>query len=214
MPTQDKAKRRSDHTSSLVGRMTKNNLVLDYLIYEAHESTAEKFAKEVGITLDCSIRGYQSIGIRHQLKLHILKGDISNAIDLLSLRYPELLEENDYLYFKLLLMNLIEMIRHHDGNDEQFVLRVIQFAQEKLSNKAVKNPEYMKELELTMTLLLYSQNKELLPQRLTKLFDLKQRRHIASVVNGAVLSIDCDDYNESQLKQLIKLQRWAVNSRK
>jgi hypothetical protein len=199
-----------------------NRIMLNHLIFEGYESTAYQFAKEVGISLENDAElsvGLQSIGFRNQIKLRILKGEIAQAIDELNMEYPELLEQDDHLYFKLLLMNLIEMIRKHESNEEQFVLDIIKFAQDKLTNKAIKNPKFIEELELTMTLLLYSQNKELLPPKLTELFDVKLRRDIATLVNKAlfkkdlkfITTTDDKDYMslDSNLNKLLKFNAWA-----
>lgn len=107
------------------------------------------------------------------------------------------------LHFKLLLLNLIEMIRSHDedmstaGNtgdteeSDEFVLRLISYAQEKLALKASSNRAYMAELELVMTLLLfpmYSQTKIKKPKSLKKLYSLSLRTKIADLVNRKLLS--------------------------
>lgn len=166
-----------------------NKMVLNYLIFEAYEASAIRFAHEVGVPLDQEEYSValSSISTRSSVKLKILRGDIGGAIDELNLQYPELLEQDEYLYFKLLLMNLIEMIRKEEANEERFVMDIITFAQEKLANKAIKSVRFMEELELTMTLLLYAHNKELLPPRLGELFEVKLRREIAQLVNRAVL---------------------------
>lgn len=187
-----------------------NRLVLNFLIHEGYEQTAYKLAKELGINPNGSeeddeyLIGWRSMSIRRQIKDMLLKGEIGDAIDTLNLLYPELLEQNNLLYFKLLLLNLIEMIRNHeeqgDGDDkEQFIMKIVSFAQDKLTNKAIKNIKFMEELELTMTLLIYSNKKEMLPPKLNQLFEIKLRRDIASLVNKCILQKEAtvllEEYN-------------------
>lgn len=104
------------------------------------------------------------------------------------------------LHFKLLLLNLIEMIRAHDqqrsqrsdgdDSDDDFVLKLIEYSQEKLALKAASNKSYMAELELVMTLLLFPKNgssKAKLPKSLKNLYSLSLRSNIADLVNRKLL---------------------------
>jgi hypothetical protein len=178
-----------------------NQLVLNYLIFEGYESTAVKFAKEIGIDLESSDNiaydGITSIEFRKEIKLSLLNGDIQLVIDKLKFEYPDLLEKNQFLHFKLLLLNLIEMIKSHNeenrtvdsGDKDEFILSIIDFARKKLANKALKNSKFMEELELTMTLLLYSNNEqnEKLPDKLKELLESKLRKDIAGLINKAII---------------------------
>lgn len=100
------------------------------------------------------------------------------------------------LHFKLLLLNLIEMIRTHDRQsseqdpEDDFVLKLIEYSQEKLALKAASNKSYMAELELVMTLLLFPKNgstKVKLPKSLKNLYSLSLRSNIADLVNRKLL---------------------------
>ncbi|CCH43470.1 hypothetical protein BN7_3020 [Wickerhamomyces ciferrii] len=220
--------------SNLIDKQSLNHLILNYLIFEGYENSTIKFAKEIGINLDNEvdeqgeegeeddepikaniIMGLNSIKIRNEIKLNILNGEIQLGINKLNLNYPDLLEQNNFLYFKLLLLNLIEMIRKNrdsetsikddeptEFNQEEFVLKIIKFAQEKLTNKAIKNVKFMEELELTMTLLLYSTNdSNLLPLRLNELFEFKLRRDIADLVNKSILVNDSNNLIDLNYKK-------------
>lgn len=110
---------------------------------------------------------------------------------------------DDDLHFKLLLLNLIEMIRNHhiqitngqaDESDSKFILDLIAYSQEKLTMKAANNKQHMKELELTMTLLLFPMNSLMgdasaprLPDSLKNLYSLTLRSHVADLVNRTLL---------------------------
>ncbi|QLQ78074.1 hypothetical protein HG537_0A03210 [Torulaspora globosa] len=103
----------------------------------------------------------------------------------------------DDLHFKLLLLDLIEKIRKHDrdtagnqGDDDEFVLELIKYSQEKLALKAASNRTYMAELELVMTLLLFPKggdSKVKLPKSLKNLYSLSLRSNIAELVNRKLL---------------------------
>lgn len=212
--------------SNLIDKQSLNHLVLNYLIFEGYESSTVKFAKEIGIDLNNKgtkqedeendanslqknlLMGINSIKIRNEIKLNILNGEVQLAINKLNLNYPDLLEQNNFLHFKLLLLNLIEMIRNNnedakndDTNQEIFVMNIIKFAQDKLTNKAIKNVKFMEELELTMTLLLYSNNKDLLPGKLNELFEFKLRRDIADLVNKSILVKDSNNLIDLNYKK-------------
>lgn len=171
-----------------------NETILQYLVFEGYDQTAVKFAQQVGLPIPFSI------ATRRQIKLMILKGDVSGAIDLIDMEYPELLEDNE-LYFQLLLMNLIEMIRANKG-DEKFIMSVIHFTREKLISKAMKNPIFIEQLEMTMTLLLYSANDQLLPNKLKKLYDVNRRRVLSKRVNQSILD------KGNQLHELLKYEEY------
>lgn len=104
------------------------------------------------------------------------------------------------LHFKLLLLNLIEMIRAHDKekrtnesaeDSDEFVLKLIQYSQEKLALKASSNRSYMAEVELVMTLLLFPMDNKFKikkPKSLKNLYSLSLRTKIADLVNRKILS--------------------------
>lgn len=110
---------------------------------------------------------------------------------------------DDDIHFKLLLLNLIEMIRiQHikikSGEvtelDNKFILDLIAYSQEKLAMKAARNDKHMKELELTMTLLLFpmqslvdKKESPKLPESLRNLYSLSLRSHVADIVNRKLL---------------------------
>lgn len=221
-----------------VSRHTLNKIVLNYLLFEGYKETAIKFANEVGIELtreteeNSYLLGLKSIDKRNEIKSLILDGELESAINKVNLWYPDLLETNEYLYFKLLLLSLIEMIRgsigsaapqggaqgnaqgsaqeaSSAGQREEFIMQVIDFTKEKLTNKAIKNKLFMEELELIMTLLLYSNldgdcDYEI-PKKLSYLLELKLRREISDLVNKAVLIKETSKLSGFYNKRLVNV---------
>lgn len=94
------------------------------------------------------------------------------------------------LHFKLLLLNLIEMIRNKNRttNDTEFILNLVNYTKEKLAPRALNNTTHMKQLELIMTLLLIPQGLDVeLPSNLKKLYSVSLRTKIATLINQKLL---------------------------
>lgn len=121
-------------------------------------------------------------------------------------------ENEDDLHFKLLLLNLIEMIRNNKKKnkgaevDKDFIISLISYSKEKLAPKALKNESHMKQLELIMTLLLMPQGLETeLPYDLNKLYSLSLRRKVATLINQKLLkSIYPDITNQTKFPNVLQ----------
>ncbi|SMN19186.1 similar to Saccharomyces cerevisiae YMR135C GID8 Protein of unknown function, involved in proteasome-dependent catabolite inactivation of fructose-1,6-bisphosphatase [Maudiozyma saulgeensis] len=120
-------------------------------------------------------------------------------------------EQEDDLHYKLLLLNLIEMIRNNkkrQGNevDKEFIINLINYSKEKLAPKALKNKSHMKQLELIMTLLLIPQDLEVeLPYNLNKLYSLSLRSKVATLINQKLLkSIYPDITNQTKFPNILQ----------
>lgn len=196
------------------------HLLLNYFIVSAYEESSIRMAKELGIIKNnkeaSKFNEIYRISERAYVKELIKKGLISKAINEINERFGiEVLEKlnsesesgdssnNEDLHFRLLLLNLIEMIRKHhqdssnlsENKNNDFILELIEYSQEKLALKACSNKEYIKELELVMTLLLFpmenvnddSGNKIKLPKGLKDLYSLSLRSRIADLVNDKLL---------------------------
>ncbi|ODV96609.1 hypothetical protein PACTADRAFT_74242 [Pachysolen tannophilus NRRL Y-2460] len=173
--------------------------------------------------LDKLFIGLETIKSRNQIKLSILSGNIEKTIDLINLKFPTLFDKNQFIYFKLLHLNLIEIIRLQvlkkskainlskdelEKDEKIFLNKVLSFIKEKLSNvRMLSSKPFLKDLELTMALLCYtdefakimsksndissssssSSSSVKIPSKLKKLFDLRLRRHVANLVNRAIL---------------------------
>ncbi|CAG98558.1 glucose-induced degradation complex subunit GID8 [Kluyveromyces lactis] len=185
-------------------------LLLNYFVVMAYEESSIRMAKELGfLNSNKDIEEFNSVYMikkRAYIKELIKKGEILLAMEKITEVFGiEVLESlNDHitdedLNFKLLLLNLIEMIRSHnakgDPNDqEQFILELISYAQDKLALKASSKKEYMKEVELVMTLLLFPLSDEdgsspsaKLPKKLKQLYSLNMRTKVADLVNRKLL---------------------------
>ncbi|ODV83172.1 hypothetical protein CANARDRAFT_9893 [[Candida] arabinofermentans NRRL YB-2248] len=158
--------------------------------------------------------GLKSITKRNEIKLLILNGDIEHCIKLINLNYPTLFEKNQYIYFKLLHQNLIEIIRTqimNPINEQLFLGNVLKFINLHLSSiKILNNAKFIKELELTMALLCFgnqlneTKNTKLkVPFKLKSLLNLKNRKIVANLVNKSILlnlnnkDIESDDDNDN-----------------
>lgn len=155
-----------------------------------------------------SIKGFSSIEKRKQIKYLVLKGDITQAIAAISTHFPSVLDSNNLLLFKLLRLNLIEMIRTHKlqmsnlekedlGAERKFLDDVLKFVRKNLISKVTQSYELLKELEMTMSLLCFNfdpkkpvQELSDLPEELKQLFDLSLRADCYRVVNRVILDLE------------------------
>lgn len=193
-------------------------LLLNYFVVMAYEDSSVRMARELGFIKSNKdaeeLNRIYKIRERAQIRELIKKGDVSKAMEEINSQFGvEVLENltpdakskkksnDEDLHFKLLLLNLIEMIRKHHqtastGKDSnKFILELIEYSQDKLALKAGSNKEYMKELELVMTLLLFPMeaprnstgDKIKLPKSLKNLYSLSLRSKIADLVNRKLL---------------------------
>ena len=82
---------------------------------------------------------------------------------------------------------------------------VITFAQTELAPRA-STPEFVRDLECTMALLLYTPGKH--TPAMANLLDPELRRGIAARVNVAILTSQ-GHQSQTRLKSLVKLKTWA-----
>lgn len=166
------------------------------------------------------VKGYSSIDKRRKIKYLILKGDITQAIHVISTYFPTVLDCNNLLLFKLLRLSLIEMIRDHKFKTEnlkkpdaeaekQFLDDVLLFVRENLISKVTHSHELLKELEMTMSLLCFNfspdkptDGQDDLPEELRQLFDLSLRNECYRVVNRVILDLENTDLDIQQYKGL------------
>lgn len=176
-----------------------NSVIANYLIQEGYQTAAEEFKKEAGMHI--VNKGLSSIERRKEIKYLILRGDVAEAIRAVSIYYPTVLDTNNLLLFRLLRLNLIEMIRRHKfssaAEDKEFLDNILRFVREKLISKVAHSMELLKELEITMSLVCFNfdgstpaeQLKEL-PEELRRLFDLCLRKECYRAVNQAILDLE------------------------
>lgn len=84
-----------------------NLLIMDYLISEGFKEAAERFKVEAGIQMNklneegMSLESSEDIDKRIEIRAAIEDGQVSKALKLINDYYPELIDNNRHLYFKL-----------------------------------------------------------------------------------------------------------------
>ncbi|KAH7025871.1 CTLH/CRA C-terminal to lish motif domain-containing protein [Microdochium trichocladiopsis] len=98
-------------------------LVLQFLQHDGYVETARAFADEIhqekqalnlnsNKTIDsATIKDDEDANRRQRIRRAVLEGDIDKALKYTNLYYPQVLEENDHVYFKLRCRKFIEMVR-------------------------------------------------------------------------------------------------------
>ncbi|KAJ2901247.1 Ran-binding protein 10 [Zalerion maritima] len=99
------------------------SLVLQYLQHDGYVETARAFAQEThaekqDLNLDPnaqipgpSIRDDEDATNRQEIRCAVLEGDIDKALELTTTHYPNVLKENEHVYFRLKCRKFIEMAR-------------------------------------------------------------------------------------------------------
>lgn len=87
-----------------------NALIMDYLVAEGFKEAAERFSQESGIELTRiggpgAAASSAMLDQRIEIREAIEEGTIIEAIRLINKHYPELLDQNRSLYFKLQVFN-------------------------------------------------------------------------------------------------------------
>ena len=78
-----------------------NLLIMDYLISEGFKEAAERFKVEAGLELDRGSDSKDQIDQRIAIRTAIEEGQLKRAIQLINSYYPELIDNNRHLFFKL-----------------------------------------------------------------------------------------------------------------
>lgn len=177
-------------------RAEADKLIMEYLVKEGFKDAVLAFQKESGIDpgVDMKILDEQ-IKIREAVG----SGSIQDAVELVNDVDPEILDTNPKLFFHLQQQQLLEYIRQ--GNVE----KVLDYAQKELSARGEENPEFLEELEQTLSLLAFD-NTSASP--FSELLEHSQRLKVMSEVNAAVLASQ-DQSSESKLGLLMKLVVWT-----
>lgn len=132
-----------------------NRLVMDYLVVEGYKEAAQNFARESGMMATTSAAQeaeFESIQNRMTIRQAIQQGNIVEAIERVNDLNPEILDKDPSLYFHLQQQRLIELIR------QKKIDEALLFAQHELAPRGEEHPEFLNELEQTMTLLAYDVN--------------------------------------------------------
>lgn len=179
---------------------------MDYLVAEGFKEAAEKFNLEAGVEMSrlTGTSGQEEstalMDQRIEVRRAIEDGDILRATRLINKYYPELLDENRSLYFKLQQQHLIELIR------KQKIPEALEFAQEQLS----VDEEHLELVEVERTLALLAFDK---PENspYADLLQTAHRQQLASETNEAILKEQMGetDIAKPTLVTLVKLCYWT-----
>ncbi|KAK3727700.1 hypothetical protein RRG08_032657 [Elysia crispata] len=176
-----------------VGRTDMNKLIMNYLVTEGFKEAAEKFSAESGVEPSVNL---DSLDDRIRIRQAVLDGRIMEAVAIINSLYPELLDNDRYLFFRLQQQHLIELIKRRELEP------ALEFAQNKLAERVEENPNVLPELEKTLALLAF-EKPEMSP--FGDLLHPSQRQKVASEVNSAILETD----STPRLANLLKLLLWA-----
>ncbi|XP_025086615.1 glucose-induced degradation protein 8 homolog isoform X2 [Pomacea canaliculata] len=176
-----------------ITRADMNKLIMNYLVTEGFKEAAEKFRMEAGVTPPIEL---EALDNRIQLRSLVQNGRIQEAILMVNKLYPELLDNDRYLFFRLQQQKLIELIRDKD------IEGALEYAQNYLSERGEENPDVLNELEKTLALLAF-ENPENSP--FGELLHPSQRQKVASELNAAILELDATP----RLASLLKLLLWG-----
>lgn len=182
-----------------------NFVIMDYLVSEGYPRAAEKFAKEANIQLPLEEESIQS---RVEIRRAIHAGDIDTAVTKINDLNPQILDTDPALHFALLRLQLIELIRTCTSSATSDITPALSFASSQLAPRAATNPDFLKDLELTMSLLIFLPATGTLQKELTELLEPSLRRNVASKVNEAILT-SMGARGEARMRSLVRLRQWA-----
>ncbi|GAB7330905.1 hypothetical protein MBLNU13_g02428t1 [Cladosporium sp. NU13] len=187
-----------------------NSVIMDYLISEGYPGAAEKFANETNL-FQGEAFDVESIRDRVQIRNAILGGNIEEAIELLNNDETLILDDNPLLHFKLMQLQLVEIIRSvlekNNGKPASADFRpALEFATTQLSPRAPTDPKYLSALEKTMALMIFDADK-MIPE-MKELLDLGLRETVAGEVNKAILQSK-GMQPEARIRELVRARAWA-----
>ncbi|KAL1955284.1 hypothetical protein VTO42DRAFT_8816 [Malbranchea cinnamomea] len=181
-----------------------NMLVMDYLVTNGYPSAASKFAMEANIQPTADISSIQE---RVNILQAIYVGDIQTAIEKINELNPQILDSNPSLHFALLQLQLVELIRECTSTPDGDVTPALDFATSHLAPRAPTNPQFLEDLERTLSLLIFP-SESLSSSPLAGLLDPDLRKNIANRVNEAILQSQ-GARRDAKLRHLVQVWAWA-----
>ena len=173
-----------------------DKLIMEYLVKEGFKDAVLSFQSETGIDpgvnlaiMDDQIKIREAIGT----------GNIQEALELVNNVDPEILDTNPKLYFHLQQQQLLELIKKGD------MLRVLEYASTELSARGEENPEFLDELEQSLSLLAFGDTSSC---PFSDLLQPSQKLKVISELNAAILASQ-DQEPTSKLGILMKLVLWT-----
>ncbi|CAK9297045.1 unnamed protein product [Gordionus sp. m RMFG-2023] len=175
-----------------------NKLVMDYFIKEGFKDVAEKFEIESETQANINLN---KLDERVKIRKSIENGDIDSSITLINDKYPELLDDNRYLFFQLQQQQLIELIRQKRIED------ALIFAQNNLAEYGEDNSEVLDQLEKTLALLAFDE-----PEK-SPFGDLLSHNHKQKISSDIIAAIsnyeNLSSSPECNLSNVLKLLLWC-----
>lgn len=110
------------------------------------------------------------------------------------------------MHFALLRLQLVELIRSCSSSPDGDISPALEFATSQLAPRAPTNPQFLEDLERTLSLLIFPS--ENLAPSLAPLVQPDLRKDIATKVNEAILQ-NQGAHKEARLRNLVKLRAWA-----
>ncbi|KAI0127138.1 CTLH/CRA C-terminal to lish motif domain-containing protein [Xylariales sp. AK1849] len=180
-----------------------NALILDYLTMAGYPNAAARFSTEANLQPQ---QDHESILARQRIQTAIHKGDIQAAIDDLNDLDPEILDTDAALHFALLRLQLVELIRSCNATPERDITPALDFATQQLGPRAPTSPQFLEDLEKTMSLVVFSH--DTLDPSLAALLKPDLRRHVADQVNKAVLQRETQR-RDAAIRHLVQMRAWG-----
>ncbi|XP_068143940.1 glucose-induced degradation protein 8-A homolog [Drosophila tropicalis] len=90
-----------------------NRLVMNYLVREAYKETAQRYVIEAGIGKHPQL---DSVEDRLLIRNAVRAGRVQYAMEVAKKLYPRLFETDNYMYFHMQQMQLIELIRERKAD--------------------------------------------------------------------------------------------------
>ncbi|KAI1775718.1 CTLH/CRA C-terminal to lish motif domain-containing protein [Hypoxylon cercidicola] len=178
-----------------------NALILDYLTLAGYPNAAAKFSTEANLSPH---QHSSAIEARQEIQAYIHRGDIENAIRTLNNHDPSILDKDEPLHFALLRLQLVELIRKaQPGGD---IGPALEFAQTQLGPKAPRTPQFLEDLEKTMSLLVFGHDK--LDPSIAALLQPGLRREVADKVNKAMLQRQYQR-RDAAIRHLVQMRAWS-----
>ncbi len=173
-----------------------DKLVMEYLVKEGFKASVQAFQTETGID-----PGVNMAIMDDQIKIReaVEAGNIQTAMELVNDVDPEILDTNSKLYFHLQQQQLLELIKKGDME------RVIEYATTELSARGEENPEFLSELEQSLSLLAFTDTNT---SPFAELLQPSQKLKVVSELNAALLASQ-DQEATSKLSTLMKLVLWT-----
>jgi hypothetical protein len=184
--------------ASLLKRSKMNELIMDYLVHEGFKEAAERFREEAGIEPKMPT---ETMDRRIEIRQLIEDGNIIQGQSLINKYYPELLDNNRDLYFRLQQQHLIELIRKQKIDD------VLAYVHDQLRIDELRD---LSEMERTLALLAY-ENPDKSPY--AGLLEESHRLQLASELNDIILqeTTGSIEPTKTRLIDLMKLLYWTQN---